>query len=93
MNISQEIQVQYRDLGGIHVFTATELPGLHHANRDLRRAFDTLPAVVNELVKRQYGLEPCYRAKSTFDDFEHTIETLDVLPIVILESTRQPVAA
>lgn len=93
MQVSQEIQVQYRDLGGIHVFTATALPGLHHAHRDLRTAFDTLPAVVNELVKRQFGLEPGYRAQTPFAEFSRAVDTLDTPPIVILESTRELVAA
>lgn len=60
----EELTLVHRRLegpNGVHVYTAPEMPGLHHAHFDLETARRTLPAVASELAARQYGRPAHYR--------------------------------
>jgi hypothetical protein len=89
----KEVQVLYRSLGRVHVFTSPHLPGLHHAHMDLRKAFDTLPDVVAELVELQYNQCHHYSLDRNFEAFEETLRSTSELPVFKLSVDRAAVHA
>ena len=76
-----EVHALYSVQNGLHVFTSRELPGMVHANLDLRKAFESLSDTVGQMVSIRYGVSEHYRASVTFDEFKRTIDTPGSLPI------------
>lgn len=82
----KEVRVLYRDLGQVHVFTSPDLPGLHHANVDIRKAYETLPALVAELVELQFKQHEHYRLDRDFDAFQATLNSSEEMPVFSLSA-------
>lgn len=82
----KEVQVLYRNLGRVHVFTSPDLPGLHHAHMNLKTAFETLPEVVADLVHLQYKKSHHYSLDRAFEEFQETLRSPDEWPVFKLSA-------
>jgi hypothetical protein len=45
------VQVMYRNVDGVHVFTSEDIRGLYVAARDLRQAYEEVPQALHDLLK------------------------------------------
>jgi hypothetical protein len=71
------IQAKYRVVDGCHVFTSEDV-GLYVAHMDAKEAFDSVPAILQELItmktKRPCEVEPIM----TFGEFMESIKARKV---------------
>ena len=86
-----EVLVLYQPLEkDVHVFVLGNLPGLHHAHKDLRRAYDTLETAVNQLARHCFGDAVRYTLDQNFDAFRARLARE---PSQVLTMKRQPAPA
>jgi hypothetical protein len=62
------VQVTYRNVDGVHVFTSEDVRGLYVAGRDLRQAYEEVPQALHDLLKFN-KIEASYRAVMSTDEF------------------------
>ncbi len=69
-----ELDILHRQLGEVHVFTSPDLAGLHHAHVDLLILYDTLPAVVSDLVRLQWNEWELFVCDRPFADVASAVQ-------------------
>lgn len=62
------VQVTYRNVDGVHVFTSGDVRALYVANRDLREAYQEVAIALRDVMKYQ-GIEASYRPAMPVEDF------------------------
>lgn len=62
------VEVTYRNVDGVHVFTSDDVKGLYVAGRDLGETYEQVPEALHELLKFK-GIEASYRPEMTTEAF------------------------
>ncbi len=70
------VNVTYRNIDGVHVFTSEDVRGLYVAGRDLRQAYEGVPEALHELMK-YHKIEAFYRPMMTTDEFLRFVGHVD----------------
>ena len=62
------VNVIYRNVDGVHVFTSEDVRGLYVADRDPRRAYEDVPEALHEMMKFK-GVEASYSPDMSTEEF------------------------
>jgi hypothetical protein len=65
----QRLEIFYRPIGQVHVFTARQLPGFHLAGSQLRLVFDLIAPSAQEMVRRITGIGLDYHSEVSYPAF------------------------
>jgi hypothetical protein len=65
----QRLEIFYRAVGQIHIFTARQLPGFHLAGSQLRLVFDMIGPSAQEMVRRITGIGLDYHSEVSYPAF------------------------
>ena len=72
----ETVQVMYRNIDGVHVFTSDDVRGLYVADRDLRRAYSEVADALRDLMKYQ-GVDVSYDPEMYVEDFVRFVGATD----------------
>ena len=65
----QRLEIFYRALGQVHIFTARQMPGFHLAGSQLRLVFDIIAPSAQEMVRRVTGIGLDYHSEVSYPAF------------------------
>jgi hypothetical protein len=82
--LPENIEVVYRNLEGVHVFTSDQSVGLYVAHRNVLEAYDSIPEGLSKLNEAKYG-KPAVYAPMT-----HRIALLTFLGVQKTEGPQRP---
>lgn len=68
------MRIWHKQVGGTHILTSPDLPGLHIGDPRLDRAFDMISPAVSVLVEAIYGIEAEYEPDVSFENLQETLD-------------------
>jgi hypothetical protein len=69
MTVTTSIDIRYKQVDGMHIFDSAQVPGFYVANRDPKRAFDSIIPTIEMLVKLDTGIDCTATAEVPFSQF------------------------
>jgi hypothetical protein len=70
------VNVMYRNIDGVHVFTSKDVRGLYVAGRDLRQTYEEVPEALHELMK-YHRIDASYRPTMSTEEFLRFVGHID----------------
>jgi len=67
--ISRDIAVEYRRVGGWHVFTSEEVPGLYVAHEDCKTAYEAVAGSIEVLLQENQNIKARVQPTMAFERF------------------------
>lgn len=68
-----QVRIYYAHDDKLHVLTTPEFSYVMHADKNLKRAFETLAQTVNALVYANEGELATYAPRDSFEDFSRAV--------------------